>query len=613
MIKRITFSLIASLVFIPFLFAVNGETVSDCDFKRFQIFEDCKVENCELYMRYGVVKGSSEDLVFSGLFGTFNSSDLEIDPGGVINYTEWILRSDIPLPSSSQTYYEQLFFSIIPFDTLICESFYTPTFEEISTCIGNAIKSTDTLYFEVDQNTTAELDLTPANNSCIDECLLDYSVDKLGSVVKGDGCLLNYTPGNDYCGEELLTFYYINDEGEVVSQCAVINVVCDPVEFEVYFDGICDVETLDYEPFFTAVGLNDGQIIEWRLCDSDEWTALDFEEIDSDFSSASPGLIWQHIDLPHCIQYRDPENPNAIVTRTFDGCTYLPVIAEDNLEVNAEFICNNGANLFRSIFTISPKIIPFGNIYWDYCECTGTLDEPLCQEWNLATQIGGEVRIELPLLPHEENLCIKIVDGNSPYAIERLEYGTGDIICQTPLAIDLLNFEGRKLINVNELVWHVATEQNNDYYILEKSEDGTHFSELAKIKSQRLGNQLMTYDYKDMNPNHINYYRLVSVDEMGNEEIVSDVIRIEQDKLIDLTVFPNPTKGEFGIEYKSDAIQDIQMEVFDLTGKLLVTETLKTSVGVNNYPLNINQYPNGSYLVKIVDRGVMFVRKVLKN
>ena len=591
---------------------------------RLDIFEECKVEDCELYFRYGVYNYENYSGAYAygytidGPFGNFWSYGLEEDPSiPFLYYTPWIANSEMayyPVIGSDLVYYDALYFDVIFGSS--CKVSYSAM--DIETCVDDAMKSTDTLYFEVDQNTMVELDLTPLNNSCIDDCLLDYSVDKLGLLTKGEGCFINYTPGNDFCGEEHLTFYYINDEGEVISQCAVINVVCDPVEFEVYVESMCDTQTGNVEPYFFALNLDEAQVIQWRLCDSNEWTALNFEEIGNTEAgiawTASPGFIWGHIEAPFCLQYRDPENPNAIVTWTGDACTYLPGSIDENIIVEEEFICNFGAEQVTTILTLTPKSNRFGNIYWEHCECRETQDDPNCQEWNLASEIGGgAVMIEVPTHSFSENLCIKIFDSNTEFQGVWKHYGPVDRICQKPLAIELLNFEGHKMDNTNELVWNVATEKNNDYYILEKSKDGIHFSELAKIKSQGSRNQLMTYDYKDSNPDHINYYRLISVDEMGNEEIVSDVIRIEQDKLVDLTVFPNPTKGQFEIEYKSDAAQNIQVEVFDVAGKLIITERLKTSVGTNNYPLNINQYPNGTYFVKIINDSAIFVRKVLKN
>lgn len=75
----------------------------------------------------------------------------------------------------------------------------------------------------------------------------------------------------------------------------------------------------------------------------------------------------------------------------------------------------------------------------------------------------------------------------------------------------------------------------------------------------------------------------------------------------DIKVFPNPSKGEFVIEMGTT--YDKTIEVVDFTGKVI--QSSKTSSAKVN--VNINNYANGIYYVKVISNGGVDVIKVVKD
>lgn len=104
-----------------------------------------------------------------------------------------------------------------------------------------------------------------------------------------------------------------------------------------------------------------------------------------------------------------------------------------------------------------------------------------------------------------------------------------DKICGV-LPIELVSFEGSYIGNLNQLKWITATEINNDYFILERSEDGLNWKEIGIIDGSGNSNQNKSYYFNDKDfKNILNYYRLTQVDYNSNYK-TSNLIAINNQK-----------------------------------------------------------------------------------
>lgn len=85
-----------------------------------------------------------------------------------------------------------------------------------------------------------------------------------------------------------------------------------------------------------------------------------------------------------------------------------------------------------------------------------------------------------------------------------------------PLPVSLSSFKVVKQLNYNEVSWRTETEQNNDYFILERSSDALNWSEVAKIKGNGDSYSPINYLWKDKEYNKSsNYYKLKQFDFNG--------------------------------------------------------------------------------------------------
>ena len=84
---------------------------------------------------------------------------------------------------------------------------------------------------------------------------------------------------------------------------------------------------------------------------------------------------------------------------------------------------------------------------------------------------------------------------------------------QLSLPIELIEFSVVKQGNTVELKWLTARELDNDYYIIERSQNGIDFQEIHKVKGQGTTDFITTYRFTDLKArNGNNYYRLKQID-----------------------------------------------------------------------------------------------------
>ena len=101
------------------------------------------------------------------------------------------------------------------------------------------------------------------------------------------------------------------------------------------------------------------------------------------------------------------------------------------------------------------------------------------------------------------------------------------ITVATGLPIELLYFNGTAHGRINNLYWSTASENNNDYFNIEKSSDDEIWVDIDKQKGAGNSSTQLYYSFSDNNVEKIiNYYRLKQTDYDGNFKY-SDIISID--------------------------------------------------------------------------------------
>jgi len=116
------------------------------------------------------------------------------------------------------------------------------------------------------------------------------------------------------------------------------------------------------------------------------------------------------------------------------------------------------------------------------------------------------------------------------------------------LPIELVDFRASQLNSSVELYWETASEQNNDYFTVEKSEDGKNWDFVAKVDGMGTTNTLHSYQTTDFRPySDISYYRLKQTDINGAFNY-SKIILVNETPDGNELIFPQPSKDKFTLQ-----------------------------------------------------------------
>jgi type IX secretion system substrate protein len=179
------------------------------------------------------------------------------------------------------------------------------------------------------------------------------------------------------------------------------------------------------------------------------------------------------------------------------------------------------------------------------------------------------------------------------------------------LPIKLLFFKA-KVANRNVVLeWATSTEENFDYFSLERSIDGKEFIEIAQIQGVGDSYQRVDYNYLDEFPlQGRSYYRLRSVDFDGYTEIF-DYVMVEVEGIsVDFNIYPNPiSSGKFSIKTNFESENDVELLVYNSLGS--IERKYQINSWVNN--LGLEGLKPGNYLFELISNEGVIIKRVLVN
>jgi hypothetical protein len=178
------------------------------------------------------------------------------------------------------------------------------------------------------------------------------------------------------------------------------------------------------------------------------------------------------------------------------------------------------------------------------------------------------------------------------------------------LPVNLTAFDLKKQDNGVLLNWRTASENNNDYFLLEKSVDGIAFETIKTVKSSGNSSTPSNYSYVDHSPkNGINYYRLSQIDLDGTKtELKVDAINFSISDKPDFTVYPNPAVSEVNIELHDKIYEKV--ELLNANGQIVLSSKITNTQAVK---LDVSALAKGIYTVSLTgSKGVSASKIIVK-
>jgi hypothetical protein len=151
-----------------------------------------------------------------------------------------------------------------------------------------------------------------------------------------------------------------------------------------------------------------------------------------------------------------------------------------------------------------------------------------------------------------------------------------------PLPIQLLSFTAQCQAQDVVIEWSTASEENNDYFTILRSDDAEHYEEVAQINGAGNSNEVLNYRYQDWNAANGNYYYMLKQTDYdgANETFKPVYVKCDNKEEVSLQIFYDGA-NVYATLKNAESGDKYQMIVIDHTGRIVYEET--QFVNANHY------------------------------
>lgn len=189
-----------------------------------------------------------------------------------------------------------------------------------------------------------------------------------------------------------------------------------------------------------------------------------------------------------------------------------------------------------------------------------------------------------------------------------------------PLPVTLVSFTGKVADEKVVLEWTTASEYNNAYFDVQRSEDGVTFETIGRVNGKGTSTVRNDYRFIDIQPLiGVNYYRLKQVDTDGKFEytkVIAVNFTQEDAGSAQVLVYPNPLQKQerLTLEVKGFAPEsEVSIQLVDMTGRVMYVATSKTTKsGMLNEELRMpTEIASGVYNLIIRDAEKSYTKRIV--
>jgi len=206
-----------------------------------------------------------------------------------------------------------------------------------------------------------------------------------------------------------------------------------------------------------------------------------------------------------------------------------------------------------------------------------------------------------------------IYEGNQTASTGGISFPEG---FSNPLPVELLSFTTESMNGGALLKWVTASELNNSHFDIERSLDGSHFFKVGKVEGSGTTTIKQNYMFEDtqidFQDGYTFYYRLKQVDFDGQFEY-SPIVVVYIDYAGLEKVWPGQFEDVINIQLSETAYSTVLLRVFDLQGKIWLSEERSLFKGLNELELSgLYECPAGIYVLEIVSDRIRAQKKLIK-
>lgn len=183
-----------------------------------------------------------------------------------------------------------------------------------------------------------------------------------------------------------------------------------------------------------------------------------------------------------------------------------------------------------------------------------------------------------------------------------------------PLPVTLTSFQARRTGPTVTCTWATATEQDNAYFVLERSLNSRTFEALDTVQAAGTSSTRRHYSAQDHTPAAATtYYRLRQVDTSGEWSYSSIMVVQGAQASLAAIIAPNPSTGHITLTFPAAQATTLRGRVVTVLGKSVLHFTQSVAAGGQLLPLDLSAQPAGIYLLHLQTPQGQQTLRLLKN
>jgi hypothetical protein len=166
------------------------------------------------------------------------------------------------------------------------------------------------------------------------------------------------------------------------------------------------------------------------------------------------------------------------------------------------------------------------------------------------------------------------------------------------------------------LQWQTLTEQNHAAFVVQRSQSGEHFENLANIQGAGTTQQPNSYEYIDNNPHQgVNYYRLKNISINGHTSYSRTITgKVAQEKFEIIKIHKQPGSNKLNLQVYASSPQKGQVQLYNTAGQQLLSTTTHLKKGYQTIQLPYSSTSSeGLLFFKLITSQQHITRKVVAH
>ncbi len=282
--------------------------------------------------------------------------------------------------------------------------------------------------------------------------------------------------------------------------------------------------------------------------------------------------------------------------------TYTP------LEPMPTGLVNVSTNRWWDVTNISGTTPVYVRLYWIALADDGIVDanQLVVAHWSDRNHLGAASTLQWwnrgrSVANSTGTIANGYVESNETVSTySPFTFGTLDPI--NPLPVELISFTGSCEQGVKTLRWATASETNNAFFSVQRSEDGIHYAEITRIPGAGNSNTIQTYQFQDISKHAGNiYYKLMQTDYDGRSETFDPIVLncnqlIQYDHNVELLAV-NQHQVFLNTRFSYDT--QLQVQIIDISGRIVHISKQFVHQGVGVLALDVHVLNSGIYLINL--------------